>query len=206
MGDTFSWCLIGHGTPSLRSVLTGTDYDSRKEHDVHKALINGPAPPVLDGLQSETHVFVIHPNTNERTRVYYAPYTVIHLYWGIKEDEWTKLAPEFMAAVAKSDACTGYIWGEVDKPVLSDPNGYSKLGSGKGGVLASGWRSRYQYDRDSAKARFVDAYKAMDQTCEKKDSWGMSLTVTENTGHIHGWRTPLAVKDRTGWLPAAGII
>ena len=183
-----------------------TDYDSRKEHDVHKALIKGPAPPVLDGLQSETHVWVIHPNTNERTRVYYAPYTVISFFWGIKEDQWTKLAPEFFASIAKADASTGYIWGEVDKPVLSDPSGYSDLGSKKGGVMISGWRSKDQHDRDIATTRIANAYKAMDAACEKKDTWGMSLTVTENTGHIHNWRTPLPLKDRTDWLPAAGML
>lgn len=187
-------------------MLTRADYDSRKEHDVHKALINGPTPPVLDGLQSETHVWVIHPNTNERTRVYYAPYTVVFFFWGIKEDEWTKLAPEFFASIAKADACTGYIWGEVDKPVLSDPSGYSELGSKKGGVMISGWRSKDQHDRDIATPRIAHAYKAMDAACEKKDTWGMSLAVTENTGHIHSWRTPLPLKDRTDWLPAAGIL
>lgn len=69
----------------------------------------------LDGLQSETHVWVIHPNTNDRTRVHYAPYTVIVFFWGIREDDWSKLAPEFFPSIAKADALTGYTWERLPK-------------------------------------------------------------------------------------------
>lgn len=183
-----------------------TNYDSRKEHDVHKTLINGPAPSTLDGLQYDTHVYVIHPNTNERTRVYYSPYITISFFWGINEDLWPSLAPELFAAVTKSDACNGYIWGEIDKPVLSDPSGFSELGSGRCGVLVAGWRSKEQHDRDTNTVRVKNAWNAIQKACEKTEDWGTSLTVTENTGHIHSWRTPLPLKDRSKWLPAAGII
>ena len=90
--------------------------------------------------------------------------------------------------------------------MLSDPSGFSKLGSGKAGVLATGWRSKDQHDRDLDEPQVKNAYEAMDEACEKKDTWGTSLTVTENTGHIHSWRTPFPLKDRSNWLPAAGVI
>jgi hypothetical protein len=138
--------------------------------------------------------------------VYYSPDVHIVLFWGIKDDAWTKLAPEWFASIATSDSCNGYIWGEVAHPVLADPRGNSKLGSGRHGVMISGWRSRDQHDRDVNKKRVVEAYEALSAACEKKDTWGMSLTVIENTGHVMNWRTPLGAIDRSHWLPAAGLI
>ncbi|PNP37115.1 hypothetical protein TGAM01_v201416 [Trichoderma gamsii] len=187
-------------------VLHFIDYDTRKEHDVHKALINGPTPPVLLDIQSDTNVYVIHPNTNDRNKVYYAPYTTVAFFWGIDEEKWTEVAPEFFASVAKSDGCTGYIWGEIDKPVLTDYEGLASLGSGKCGVFAAGWRSKAHRDHDLGRERAVNAWEAIQKACVKADSWGTTLRVTENTGHIHRWTTPLPLKDRTDWLPAAGMI
>ena len=186
--------------------IPALDYDTRKQHDVHKALIKGPTPPILDGIQSDAHVYVIHPNTNDRNKVYYAPYTSVTFFWGIDEEKWTELAPKYFAAIAKSDACTGYLWGEIEKPILSDPSGFASLGNGKCGILAAGWRSKDQYDRDHGSARVINAERAIEKACVKTDTWGTILTITENTGHIHRWHTPLPLKDRTDWLPAAGMI
>lgn len=182
------------------------DYDTRKQHDVHKALINGPTPPILLDVQSNETVYVIHPNTNDRNKVYYAPYTTVTFFWGIEEDKWTDVAPEFFAAVAKSDGCTGYIWGEVDTPILADFDGNASLGSGKCGILITGWRSKAQHDDDNKSPRVAEAWKAVQKVCAKADDWGTTLRITENTGHIHRWTTPLPLKDRSNWLPAAGMI
>ncbi|KAK0763308.1 hypothetical protein N5P37_004295 [Trichoderma harzianum] len=187
-------------------VIHFIDYDTRKQHDIHKTLINGPTPPILLDVQSDETVYVIHPNTNDRTKVYYAPYTTVTFFWGIDEEKWTDVAPEFFAAVAKSDSCTGYIWGEVDKPILADFNGYASLGSGKCGILITGWRSKAQHDRETKGQRVTKAWDAVQKVCAKADDWGTSLRITENTGHIHRWTTPLPLKDRSDWLPAAGLI
>jgi hypothetical protein len=138
--------------------------------------------------------------------VYYAPYTTLTFFWGIKEDKWTELSPELFAAIANSDSSTGYIWGEIDKPILSDPSGFASLGSGRCGILATGWRSKTQHDHDTNLPRVKNAWKAVQDACEMTDDWGTSLTVTENTGHIHSWRTPLPLKDRSADKPAAGMI
>ncbi|KAL7917316.1 hypothetical protein ACQKWADRAFT_325931 [Trichoderma austrokoningii] len=187
-------------------VIHFIDYDTRKQHDVHKALINGPTPPILLDVQSNETVYVIHPNTNDRNKVYYAPYTAVSFFWGIDEDKWTDAAPELFAAIAKSDGCTGYIWGEVDTPILADFDGNASLGSGKCGVLISGWRSKDQHDRDTKSGRVLKAWGAVEKVCAKADDFGTTLRITENTGHIHRWSTPLPLKDRSDWLPAAGMI
>ena len=187
-------------------IETSTDYDTRKQHDVHKALIKGPTPPILLDVQSNETVYVIHPNTNDRNKVYYAPYTTVTFFWGIQEDKWTDVAPEFFAAVAKSDGCTGYIWGEVDTPILADFDGNASLGSGKCGILITGWRSKGQHDNDNKNPRVAKAWEAVQKVCAKADDWGTTLRITENTGHIHRWTTPLPLKDRSDWLPAAGMI
>lgn len=127
-------------------------------------------------------------------------------FWGIKEEEFSELAPEYFAALTRSPACNGYIWGEIQKPVLSDPSGNTEIGSGKCGVLASGWRSKEQYERDVGVERVKKAWEAMDKAVEKKDTWGTTLRVTENTGHRHRWDAPLGLKDRSGWLPAPGLL
>jgi hypothetical protein len=183
-----------------------SDYDTRKQHDVHKALINGPTPPILLDVQNNETVYVIHPNTNDRNKVYYAPYTTVTFFWGIDEEKWTDVAPEFFAAVANSDASTGYIWGEVDKPILADFDGNASLGSGKIGILITGWRSKELHDRDIAKERVAKAWDAIQKVVAKADDFGTTLRITENTGHIHRWTTPLPLKDRNDWLPAAGLI
>lgn len=183
-----------------------SDYDTRKQHNVHKALIEGPTPPILKNIQSNEHVYVVHPNAADRRGVYYAPYTTVAFFWGIDEDKWTDAAPALFAAVAKADACTGYFWGEVDKPLLADPSGFASLGSGRCGVLAAGWHGKEQYERDMRAPRAVAAWKAMNEACVKTDTWGTTLTVTENTGHIHRWHTPLPLKDRADWLAAAGTL
>ena len=148
----------------------------------------------------KTDLYVIHPNTVDR-RIFYAPQTNVVFFWGIDEEKFAKLAPEFFTSIAKSDACVGYIWGEVQPPALSDKSHHLDLG--KGGIMISGWRSREDHDRDVNKPRVVQAYAAMREAVKKTDTWGMQVTVVENNGHIHKWRR-LAVSDRSSTLPAAG--
>lgn len=90
--------------------------------------------------------------------------------------------------------------------MLTDYEGLASLGSGKCGVFAAGWRSKAHRDHDLGRERAVNAWDAIQKACVKADSWGTTLRVTENTGHIHRWTTPLPLKDRTDWLPAAGMI
>jgi hypothetical protein len=52
-----------------------------------------------------------------------------------------------------------------------------KLGSGVGGVMISGCRSREEHDRDVAKLRVVEAYKAVCATVAESDTLGMQLVV-----------------------------
>jgi hypothetical protein len=84
-------------------------------------------------------MYIIHPNTTDR-RVFYAPQTNVVFFWGIDEDKFTKLAPEFFSAISKSDACLGYIWGEVQARSMSDTSGNLKLG--RGGIVSSRSRSK----------------------------------------------------------------
>ena len=150
--------------------------------------------------KDKTDLYVIHPTTTDR-RVLYAPQTNVVFFYGIDEDEFAKLAPEFFTAIAKSDSCLGYIWGEVEPTVLSDTS--KNLDLGKCGIMISGWRSREEHDRDVAKPRVTEAYTAMDSEVKKKDTWGMQVTLVENNGHIHKWKR-LAVGDRSKHLQAAG--
>ena len=149
---------------------------------------------------SNTDLYVIHPNTNDR-RVLYAPQTNVVFFYGIDEDKFVPLASEFFTAIAKSDACLGYIWGEIQEPVLSDKSGNAALG--KGGVMISGWRSREEHDRDVAKPRVMDAYTAVCTAVKKSDTWGMQVAIVENNGHFHKWRR-LTKTDRTKTLVVAG--
>jgi len=59
-----------------------------------------------------TDIHVIYPSTTDRS-VLYAPHTVVVFFYGIDEDKFEKLAPEYFTAVANSDSCLGYIWGEI---------------------------------------------------------------------------------------------
>ena len=178
------------------------DYDTRRQHDIHKAEIGGPIPEPLKPIMNaeKTDLYVIHPNTNDR-RVFYAPQTNVVVFWGIDEDKFSKLAPEFFTSIAKSDSCIGYIWGEVQPPALSDKSRNLELG--RCGIMISGWRSKEEHDRDVAKPRAVNAFAAVETAVKKSDTWGMQVTVVENNGHIHKWRR-LAVSDRSSTLPAAG--
>jgi len=182
------------------------DYENRRYHDVHKEAICGPTPPILLDVQSEEQVYVIHPNTNNHQPVYYAPYTTVTFFWGIREEQWQELSRELFAAVSKSDACTGIIYGEIEKPILSDPTGLTEVGSGVSVIMAAGWKSKDQHDRDFGSPRVQKAWAAIQSAVEKAEDWGTSLTVTENTGHIHRFQTPLPLKDRSDWLPAVGIM
>ena len=152
------------------------DYDTRRQHDVHKAEIGGPIPDPLKPMMDagKTDLYVIHPNTTDR-RVFYAPQTNVVLFYGIDEDKFANLGPEFFTSIARSDSCIGYIWGEVQPPALSDKSGNLELG--KCGIMISGWRSREEHDRDVAKQRVVDAYAAMRTAVKQTDTWGMQVTV-----------------------------
>lgn len=94
----------------------------------------------------------------------------------------------------------------MEPRILADADGFASLGSGKCGILITGWRSQGQHDRDTKSERVVNAWEAVQKVCAKADDWGTSLRITENTGHIHRWTTPLPLKDRSDWLPAAGMI
>jgi hypothetical protein len=189
----------------MPSDIPGEDYETRRQHDVHKDLIGGPIPaPLKKSLmsQSTTDLYVIYPTTKDRS-VLYAPQTNVVFFYGINEDKFAELAPEFFSAIANSDSCIGYIWGEFQPPFLSDASRNMKMG--KGGIMISGWRSREEHDRDVNKERVVKAYAAMDAAVKKKDTWGMQVTVIENNGHIHKWRRlPMKNGDRSNWLPAPG--
>jgi hypothetical protein len=152
--------------------------------------------------QSTTDLYVIYPNTKDRS-VLYAPQTNVVFFYGINEDKFAELAPEFFNAIAHSDSCIGYIWGEFQPPFLADAS--KNMEMGKGGVMISGWRSREEHDRDVYKERVVRAFAAMNAAVKKKDTWGMQVTVIENNGHIHKWRR-LSMKygDRSKWSPAPG--
>lgn len=180
-------------TKYRQALIEIIDYNSRKEHDVHKALIGGPAPPILDGLQYDTHVYVIHPNTHERKNVYFAPYVSVTFFWGIDDDKWGPAAKKLFVAVEKCEATTSLFWGEIDKPVLSDPSGFADLGGGKCAVAVAGWKSKELHD--ASQAEIASAWKAVEEACEQTEDWGTTLTVTEQTGHIHSWRTPLPITD-----------
>jgi hypothetical protein len=59
-----------------------------------------------------TDIHVIFPSTTDRS-VLYAPHTVVVFFYGINENKFEKVAPEYFTAIAKSDSCLGYIWGEI---------------------------------------------------------------------------------------------
>ncbi|KAL7914008.1 hypothetical protein GGI35DRAFT_490363 [Trichoderma velutinum] len=174
------------------------DYKTRRQHDVHKRDDLGGAVPeslwhIMD--REKTDLYVIVPNTPDRS-ILYAPQTNVVFFWGIDEDAFRAKQDEFFTAIEKSDACLGYIWGEIQPPVLSDKRGYAALG--KGGVMISGWKSREEHDRDVAKPRVVEAYKAISATVKKTDTWGMQVSLVEENGHFHKWQR-LTNIDVTKW-------
>lgn len=148
-----------------------------------------------------TDSYIILPGTSDRS-VLLAPDVHIVTFWGIDEDKFIKLAPEWFTSIAKSDACTGYIWGEVQPNPLADPSG--NAGLGKAGIMISGWTSREEHDRDVKKPRVVDSYTKLGAAVKKTDTWGMHVTVVENNGNVHKWK-----KQGTNtkpWSPvAAGL-
>lgn len=152
--------------------------------------------------KSRTMNVAIAPCTTSR-RALYAPQTIVVFFWGIEQEKFGKVAPEFFSSIANSDGCLGYIWGEVLPPVLADPLGKMKLGSGVGGVMISGWRSLEEHDRDVAKPRVKEAYKAICATVAESDTWGMQLVVVENGGWELKWERAFQ-GDRSGRLPPAG--
>jgi quinol monooxygenase YgiN len=131
----------------------------------------------------------------------YAPQTKVAVFWGIDDEKFDELAPEFFTAISKSDACLGYIWGEIQPPFLSDASGNGALG--RGGIMISGWRSREEHDRDVQKPRVVEAYAALNKAAKKSDTWGMQVAIVENNGHFHKWRR-LNKADRSNILVVPG--
>lgn len=69
--------------------------------------------------------------------------------------------------------------------------------------MISGWRSAEQCDRDMKDVIVVDSYKAVSQAAKKTDSWGMQVTLVENTGYFHKWRRLFDV-DRSNVQIAPG--
>ena len=116
----------------------------------------------------------------------YAPQTNVVFFWGIDEVAFRAKQDEFFTAIEQSDGCIDYIWGEIQDPVISDTSGYAAFR--KGGVMISGWKSREEHDRDVAKPRVTNAYKAVSATVKMTDTWGMQVSIVENNGHFHKWQ------------------
>ena len=149
---------------------------------------------------AKTECYIIHPHNSDR-RIFYAPQTNVVLFYGIDEDKFAELYPDFFTSIAKSDSCVGYIWGEIQPPAIADNSGNLHLG--KCGIMISGWTSREEHDRDVAKPRVTKAYMAVSAVVKKTDTWGMQITLVENNGHLHKWRRP-AVIDVSKKLVAPG--
>jgi quinol monooxygenase YgiN len=185
-------------------ILACSDYQSHKQHNWHKDTDfkgSGIAPLLKNIMNPKgTDLYFIYPHTPDR-HILYAPQTNVVFFYGIDEDMFAELAPEFFTAIEKSDSCLGYIWGEIEWPAREDSSGHEKLG--KGGVMISGWRSKEEHDRDVQKPRVTEAYAAMDRVCKKKDTWGMQVRIVENSGYFHKW-TRLTKSDRSKFLPTAG--
>jgi hypothetical protein len=114
------------------------DYQSHKQHTVHKEEAfcgSGIATGLIDIMDPNgTDLYVMYPQTPDR-HVLYAPQTNV-VFFGIDEDKFAKLAPEFFTAIEKSESSPGYIWGEFQPPALNDFSKHMDLG--KGGVMISG--------------------------------------------------------------------
>lgn len=83
----------------------------------------------------------------------------------------------------RCEATTGLLWGEIDNPALSAPSGLSEIGSVRCTVAMRGWKSKKLHN--ASQREFAEVFTKVAQACEKVEDWGASLTVTEQTGHIH---------------------
>ena len=149
----------------------------------------------------KTDVYIIRPQTTNRS-ILYAPQTNVVTFWGIDDEKFARLGPEFFTAIARSDACLGYIWGIVEPPATWETSG--NLALGKAGIMISGWRSREEHDRDVGKQRVTDAYTAVSTAVKKTETWGMQVSIIENNGHFHKWQR-LFKRDLSGWVPSPGM-
>jgi hypothetical protein len=147
-----------------------------------------------------TDLFVIRPSTNHRQALY-APHTQIVFFYGIEEDAFAKLAPRYFTAIAHSDSCLGYIWGEIEHPILSNTSGNASLG--RSGVMISGWKSREQYTHDVEQEEVVVAFDNF-KAAAKIQRYTTQVTMIEKTGYMHQWRRLFEI-DRTAILPAPGL-
>lgn len=173
-------------------------YDTHKKNDFKGESI----PPIISHIMDKprTTNITITPSTASR-RAIYAPQTHVVFFWGIKPAEFASLSPEFFSAIANSDGCLGYIWGEVLLPVLADPLDKMKLGDG--GVLISGWRSKEEQDRDLAKPRVTAAYDAVSKAVAEMKTVGLQLVVVEKSGWELKWER-VSDFNRSTIVPAAG--
>jgi hypothetical protein len=179
------------------------DYETRRQHDVHKEDIGGPiAPPHRAIMDDEkTDLFVIRPSTNQRQAIY-APHTQIVFFYGIEEDLFAQLAPQYFTAIAHSDSCLGYIWGEIEHPILSNKSGNASLG--RSAVMVCGWKSREQYNHEIEQKAVVDAFIKLKAAAKKVEVYTTQITMVEKAGYIHQWHRLFDI-NRTGILPAAGL-
>ncbi|KAF1999520.1 hypothetical protein P154DRAFT_436980, partial [Amniculicola lignicola CBS 123094] len=165
------------------------DYETARQQNYHKTTdFKGIVSlPHLHHLISPktTDSVVILPTTGGRS-VFFAPDVHIVTFWGIDDDKWTKLAPEWFSAIANSDACTGYIFGEVQPNPLSDVSGNAALG--RGAIMTYGWLSREQQNRDIVMAAVTESYEASKGAVKKSETWGMNVCVVEDNGYLHRWR------------------
>jgi hypothetical protein len=69
--------------------------------------------------------------------------------------------------------------------------------------MISGWKSSEQFNRESKEARVAKAYNAVGEAVKKTDSWGMQISLVENTGYFHKWRRLFDV-DRSNVKIAPG--
>lgn len=180
------------------------DYETRRQHDLHKANDLGgpiahPHRPIMNA--EKTDLFVIRPSTNRRDAIY-APHTQVLFVYGIDEDAFAQKAPEYFTAIANSDSCVGYIWGEIEPPILSNKTGNASLG--RSGIMISGWKSREQYQHDIGQKRVVDAYAGIGKAAKKMLLYTTQINMMEKAGYFHKWRRMFDI-DRSAILPAPGL-
>jgi hypothetical protein len=72
-------------------------------------------------------------------------------FFGVDEDKFVKLAPEFFTTIESRNLAWGYIWGELQPPARNDSSKHMDLG--KWGVMISGWRSREEHDSTERERR-----------------------------------------------------
>lgn len=149
----------------------------------------------------KTDLFVIRPSTNRRDALY-APHTQVVFIYGINESSFAQKAPEYFTAVANSDSCVGYIWGEIEQPILSNKSGNASLG--RSGIMISGWKSREQYRHDVAQKRVVDAWSGLQQSAKKILMYTTQVSIMEKAGYLHQWRRMFEI-DRSDILPSPGL-